>query len=737
MSALFALHPALLAFGALLVSVPILIHLFNRRQFTRVEWAALDLLRQAIRKSRRRVRLEELLILILRALAVLALALLMARLLINPQKLGVGALATARTEHLVLLDDSPSMDAVLANRGQFTVARDAIMRFAEELSVSQAGDSLTLLRTSAPATPVLNGFVISPESLDQLRASLSAVGVTSSSANFAVALEALRELLAKREPGNRRVYVISDFRAHEWAEPAAADRVNTLTRLADVADLVQEIALVDSGVEIARNLAITETRCLESVMLREVPARMQASVKNRGHLDTEAQALQLSLRSGIGGDASLGALIPGATEALVLSCTPGGVASVGMQFQLTGADQFPFDDVRYTAGTVRQAMRVLAVNGEPSHIARAGETFYLRAAIAPVGGVSSGAEVTEQLDSEFDVASLPQYDRLFLCNVYELSAEQARSIVEWVKRGGMLFVAAGDLVNPEVWNQLARETSFDLLPGLLTAIADASVEQRAESFAMRLPDHPLVEVMRGSRVPLLERVKVRRHWRLELPADSSARVIAAVGDDPVLVERAVGAGSVVFSAVPLDAEWSNWPANPSFVVVLQQAVRALVPAGFGERDMLVGERLRFALNSARFRPDAQLLAPGEDAGTILRATGDGAGQDALFFVSDPLERPGLWRLRLTTHDGLEQDEYVAVNVPAEEGRGERVVRSELLGSLGDRAVRFVDGPGFPGSQGEADTAHLNRLWIILALLFLCAEQFLACRARRRQRGRAA
>ena len=734
MSALMALHPGLLAFGVLLVGVPVLIHLFNRRQFTRVEWAALDLLKQALRKSRRRVRLEELLILILRCLAVLALALLVSRLLINPAQLGVGALATARTEHVVLLDDSPSMDAVQGNRGEFVAVRDAIVRFAEALSVSDAGDSLTLLRTSAPSTPVLNGLILSPETVDQVRATLAAVGVSTRSANPEAALASVNDLLSEREPGNRRLYVISDFREHEWGKEATAERASVDERLVEVADRVQEVVLVDSGVEITRNRSLTELRCLESVVLRGVPVRMQATVRNRGQLDMEGGALTLSVGGGVGDEAAFGELVPGAAENVVISCIPGGADSAGMACRIRSTDQWAFDDVRYTAGTVLRALRVLAVNGEPGREARDGETFYLKAAIAPAGDLHSGAEVTEVADSEFDTALLSEVDRLFLCNVYELTVEQARDIVAWVRRGGVLVIAAGDLVNPEIWNQLGRETAYELLPGVLREIVDAPLGQGAEPFSVRRPAHPLVEVMRGSRVPLLERVRVRRHWRLDLAADSSARVVMAVGDDPVLVEQALGSGAVVFSALPLDTEWSNWPANPSYVVVLQQAIRALVPAVFGERDMRVGERLRVRLDSARYRPEAHWFAPGEDVGTLLRATTDGGEDSELFFVSDELETPGIWRLRRTAHDGREEDMHVAVNTAPEEGRGARVVRADLLELVGDRPVRFVDGPVIPSLADEETSAELGKLWILLVLLFLFAEQYLACRIRRRQRG---
>ena len=61
------------------VSIPILIHLLNRRRFRVKDWAAMKFLLESIRKNRRRLRIEELILLALRCLAIVLLALAVAR----------------------------------------------------------------------------------------------------------------------------------------------------------------------------------------------------------------------------------------------------------------------------------------------------------------------------------------------------------------------------------------------------------------------------------------------------------------------------------------------------------------------------------------------------------------------------------------------------------------------------------------------------------------------------------
>lgn len=65
--------------GLIAAAGPILIHLLNRRRFRVVDWAAMEFLRQAMQRSRRAVQLRDLLVLVLRCLAVVIFGAALAR----------------------------------------------------------------------------------------------------------------------------------------------------------------------------------------------------------------------------------------------------------------------------------------------------------------------------------------------------------------------------------------------------------------------------------------------------------------------------------------------------------------------------------------------------------------------------------------------------------------------------------------------------------------------------------
>src|SRR5947208_4634841 len=113
-------NPWTMAAGAGLVSVPILIHLINRMRFRRVKWAAMEFLLKAQKRMKRKLILEQLLLLLLRCLLVFLLGLLFARYLGFSPLQGKETRATA---HVVILDDTPSMaDGWRGEGGQLTDA---------------------------------------------------------------------------------------------------------------------------------------------------------------------------------------------------------------------------------------------------------------------------------------------------------------------------------------------------------------------------------------------------------------------------------------------------------------------------------------------------------------------------------------------------------------------------------------------------------------------------------------
>src|SRR4051812_8806490 len=153
------LNPAYAIAGIALISAPIIIHLINRMRFKRVRWAAMEFLLKSQKRNRRRLIIEQLILLALRCLLVVLAGFLIARFL------GFSALAffqPQNTVHVVVLDDTLSMtdqwkdDNTKEVRTTFDEAKGMVRKIAKSASSAGSAQEFKVIRLSEPGTPIFS-----------------------------------------------------------------------------------------------------------------------------------------------------------------------------------------------------------------------------------------------------------------------------------------------------------------------------------------------------------------------------------------------------------------------------------------------------------------------------------------------------------------------------------------------------------------------------------------------------
>src|SRR3954452_5415253 len=112
--AFLGLWPAL-AVGVGAISIPVIIHLINRKRFKIVPWAAMKFLLAAQKQTRKRMRIEQLLLLLRRMLVIAMLLFAMVSVMpwaetvwanLGMAKGGQAKILPQRTHHVIVLDAS-------------------------------------------------------------------------------------------------------------------------------------------------------------------------------------------------------------------------------------------------------------------------------------------------------------------------------------------------------------------------------------------------------------------------------------------------------------------------------------------------------------------------------------------------------------------------------------------------------------------------------------------------------
>src|SRR3989442_11939135 len=99
-------NPAYVIAGGALISSPIIIHLINRMRFRRIRWAAMEFLLKSQKRNRRRLIIEQLILLALRCFLVLLLGFLVARFIGLSWAFVTGPQSTI---HVLVIDNTLSM----------------------------------------------------------------------------------------------------------------------------------------------------------------------------------------------------------------------------------------------------------------------------------------------------------------------------------------------------------------------------------------------------------------------------------------------------------------------------------------------------------------------------------------------------------------------------------------------------------------------------------------------------
>ncbi len=749
------INAGLLWFG-LGAAIPVIIHLLHRQKYRRVRWAAMEFLLAALRRTQRRLRLENLLLLLVRIVVMLLIALAVARPFFREAPLQ--ALGESDTHHIFVVDVSASMGYKPANETPLDAARRAAERVLEEIRTGDQ-DRFTLVTLSSFPETLMKGR----NRKEHIRAALGELRPTDYGTSLYATMLEVRNLLEDREIRNRdrRVYVFTDLQRTGWefrqeqearkfAEllKALSGREDTRFYVFDAGDRREPVnrAVVDLRVE---NRAVTTKR----------RARFTALVHNYSSTPFPSQGVTLHVDEAAQPSRTV-VLPPHSTVPVAFDYEFAESGPHFVRVSLDPPDYLDVDDRRYLALDVRTALRGLVVDGEPKDSLKESETYAFNLALDPTReGLYFAVE--PKVVELFGAEGLDAYDFVVLANVQGFTADKAERLEEYVRRGGGLFITLGPRVDRISFNDVFWKGGRGLSPAALQEVAGTSpggglelgVERRIARFAA---DHPVFRTFRDKlRAAVYELVFYKYYRTRDFDAD---RVLASFDDgqdSPLLLEKPFGEGKVLLFTSTIDHEWNAGIAgHPPYLPLMWNLCEYLAVRPAARRNIMVGDLIQIELHVEQYQPPNLLETPGRRGSVHLFAAPPERDQKffRLFYpararTNDPkilrnegVEWAGRYRLTLkAAGDGEKVAAYFAANIPPREPTPEEIAAAE--GNL-DRISpdeirrRFPDFKAeFPGegreSAGEIDVAKLpgSNLWrhlLYLLLGFMLIESVLAC-----------
>lgn len=666
--------------GVAALAAPVLVHLVRRTRARKVQFPALVFVRQIPQRTIRRRTLHNLLLLLLRCLAILLIVLAFTR----PFFSGGSAAKETGTNGatVILLDTSLSM-----RRGQLFA--DAQRRAEAVVDEARIGDQLAVLGFDKRYA-VLNRFSADKA---QLQVAIRSAEAGWDGTDYEQALRGAESLLNENKTGGpRKIVLISDFHTAGWSSATASFKLGNAT----------ELQTIDVGGNNSEaNVAVTNVEARGVVFGQKYLENLAVHVNNFS--DTPRDRVQISFQIN---DQTVDKreISFGSRDTRIIEFTNFNLAEGANRCAIEiNSGDFGADNHFYFTLKRNVPSKALIIEGASRGRS---DSLYLQSALTTNDALPY--TFTLKTTGAVDPSGVAEYSLVILNDAGQVSSALAQSLTKFVEAGGQLIIALGPNTDVTSFNSTLDKVSPIILHEVVRTKTNETVAITEVKF-----DHPIFEIFRES--GRLSSAQVVGYARSEPQA--TAAVLARFEDgSPTLVEWRKGKGRVVAFTTSLGPSWNDLPLTPAYLPFVHQMVKY---AGQREEGSWYGLGQTFTVKRERDGAAPAIDTPTGTRLTETRSTSDG---DVLVTAREP----GFYRLRYNA-----QPDFAAVNIDGDEGDFTKLNFAEFVAGVTGGAGN-AEGGNANQNLSKEEVEGRQRIWwslLLLALLLLLTESVLSRRTK--------
>ncbi|MDE2215590.1 MAG: BatA domain-containing protein [Planctomycetota bacterium] len=704
------LNPILL-FGILGASIPVIIHLINKKKAVSHKFAAIDFILQTNKRVYVKFKLRQLILLILRASLFIFLAMALAK----PFLKNYGSVVSEKdtpTSNVIILDDSYSMQ-YSERRESFFISAKAVAK--EIINSLTKNDDAAVISCSSLESQVLPELDYDKKNLlNFVEQSQS----TFSTTHIASVLDKAVEILTTAKAPVKRVFLLTDLTRNGWDLDwfkSGNQRLRSHMTNIHIIDLSEGRAL--------KNIAITHIEPGLDISKRNGECHIKVTVSNFSPSwvkDLLAQVFvdQKKVTQGFFNiDAN-----SSETKEFYFAVEKGKDHTGWVEIP---GDNLTVDNKRYFTINTTQKLDALLVDGDPKTNIYESETFYVEKALNPGREHASSIKTTICSIHEVNNFNFANYNIVFLCNIETLPTEKIRELEKFVKEGGAVIFSLGNRVDADYYNN-----SFGtLLPHRLHTIRTFSGDSPlSEEQPLRLKAsenlHPVLRVLSETDMSTLSTAKCYRIFYVDPTPQGNCKTILSFSDDtPALIERRIERGRCVLFTSSIDRDWTDMPVKPFFLPLMQQLCRYLSGSVSEETqsEILVGHGWQ---SPCPYDVNAVEITNPEGTKTTLQP--QLINNEKAFLYNDTTI-PGIYAVIVVGKPHQQFSSYFPVNVDTAESHVDKIDQKELTALMSGINLTITTsrvGEGREVLLGEAK----KTLWgtfLFLTLCILFVESFVS------------
>ncbi len=677
--------------GALAIAAPIILHLIRRTPKGEVPFSSLMFLAPTPPRLTRRSRLDNILLLLLRASALALLALAFARpFLREPVSLNFGDVERRRV--LVLVDTSASL-----RRADLWPRAKALAEAA--VKDARPGDQLAVVAFDSTSKPLLTfaeSIPLDPAKRQAIaRARLDALSPTWASTNLGqglvdavAALEDAPDASEKAGRMPRRIVLISDLQQ--------GSRIDALGNFEWPSDVDLELKTVT---DLAPNAGLQPVNESTEATSAEVAKELRVRIANDPGSRREGFQVVWLDAKGLEVGPPVAAYVPPGEARIVKVPRALGLSTLRLK-----GDTHGFDNTLYVAADTKSEATVLYVGNDAPDDAE-GLLYYLARVFEDTPRRT--VKVVSKKPTDPLTIDSPRLTPLVVV-ACETNPENAARLRKYAESGGTVLDV---ITTPGPSSTLAS-----LADSPSTEVQEAPKDRDAMLGEIAF-DHPLFASLAGAQFNDFTKIRFWKHRRIDSKSLGEVRVLARFeGGDPAVVEKPLGKGRLVVLASGWNPVDSQLARSSKFVPLMAALLEGRTPPPVELASLTVLDRVPLVgTDKVTIRkPDGSTVSPDPGAGFFT-----GTDQPGVYTVDSPLGS----RVFAVNLDPSES-KTPPLGVETLEQLGCRMAASPSRQELDREHLRQLQNAELEGRQ------KLWRALILAAIGVLIVETWLAGRLRR-------
>ena len=531
------LNPFVL-FGLAAAAIPILLHLLNLRKLKTIDFSTLRFLKELQKTSIRKLKAQQIILLILRTLIVIFSVLAFSRPTIKSTLPSIGT--HAKSSIIVVLDNSLSMDITDEDGNRFSKAKKLT---SEILGALEEGDEMAFIPLSSLIKNRKRSF---SRNFAWLKEEIDHCSVNPATASLNDGLRAAQGLLDASLHVNKEIYILTDLQQQE-IHSLELDSI----KLFDDKTSVFLLPSLESKNSIDQNISIDTAIFISRVYAKDKPVELQTKLYNSSVTDAKGIIVSVLFNGERVAQRTVD-IGAGSYINVSLQGIPHTTGLIKGEIQIEN-DVLESDNHRYFSFVISSAPKVALIGNQIG-------TDFISLSISPHASLLKSYSANQSASVHFE-----DFDLLILAAT--LSQTEMQRIDAYIQNGGSV------LFFPSSTESIAVQQQFFSWMGLGPIIFQEFSESNPGICISADRQHPILQgVFKGfnSESGLGDSPKI-----IKALCSQAGQSIISMQGGSFLNEIRRGEGKVMYCAVPPSPAWSSFPFTGLMPTIIYRSAQYL------------------------------------------------------------------------------------------------------------------------------------------------------------------